>query len=216
MAPLPAPSGTCAATPGAPLAAPGTLVVVTGPSGAGKDSLMAWLAAHWPRAPGWPALHLARRTVTRAAAASGEVAHECVDVAGFAQLQAQGLLGMAWQAHGLSYGIRHSELAPLAQGACVLVNGSRAHVAQALAQHPGLVELCISAPPDTLRQRLLARQRDNPADVQARLARNAAVASMGHPQQVCVANGGALATAGALALAGLAQRWQLPAQTILA
>lgn len=185
----------------------GTLVYLAGPSGAGKDSLMAWLATHWPHAPGWPALHLAARVVTRCAAAHGsalDLLQESVDEVGFAALLAQGLLDMHWQANGLHYGIRTSELAPLSKGACVLVNGSRAHVPQALRQHPGLCVLSVTAPADLLAVRLWARQRENRAAVQARLERNATVAEVTHPRSVVVCNSGVLADAGAQALAGLA------------
>ena len=50
------------------------LVYVVGPSGAGKDSVLAWLRQHLPHSP---AIHWARRTITRPARAGDEV-HEAV------------------------------------------------------------------------------------------------------------------------------------------
>jgi ribose 1,5-bisphosphokinase len=146
------------------------LIYVMGPSGAGKDSVLGWLRAHWPA--NLP-VHWARRTITRPAAAGGE-AHEEVDVQGFERLQSQGELALAWQANGLHYGVRHSELAPLQQGHWVLVNGSRGHLPHALQNHPGLQVVHITADPTTLVQRLTQRQRETPEQIQQRVARASA------------------------------------------
>jgi ribose 1,5-bisphosphokinase PhnN len=61
----------------------GRLVYVAGPSGAGKDSLLAWLKKRL--APG-ASVAFARRTITRAATADGEQ-HDSIDMAGFMRLR---------------------------------------------------------------------------------------------------------------------------------
>jgi ribose 1,5-bisphosphokinase len=81
---------------------------------------------------------------------------------------------LAWQANGLHYGVRHTELAPLQQGHWVLVNGSRGHLPQALQSHPGLQVVHITADPATLVQRLTQRQRETPEQIQQRVARASA------------------------------------------
>ena len=60
----------------------GQLVYVMGPSGAGKDSLIAWLKDHLP--PHLP-LHLARRTITRPIR-HGDEQHHSVSEQAFALL----------------------------------------------------------------------------------------------------------------------------------
>jgi ribose 1,5-bisphosphokinase len=141
-----------------------------GPSGAGKDSLLGWLRAHLP-AP--CPVHWAQRTISRPAAPGGE-AHESVSPEAFAVLRSQQAFALHWEANGLAYGIRGEQLAPLACGQWVLLNGSRAYLADALARFPDLVAVHITASPHVLRERLLARGRESRAEVDARVQRAAA------------------------------------------
>jgi len=175
------------------------LVYVMGPSGAGKDSVLGWLREHLPT--GLP-VHWARRTITRPAAAGGE-AHEAIDVAGFAQLQSHGELALAWQANGLHYGVRHTELALLQQGHWVLVNGSRGHWPKALQSHPGLQVVHITADPATLMQRLTQRQRETPEEIRQRVER--ASAFVVPPGAIEILNNGTLDQAGQQLLQALEQ-----------
>jgi ribose 1,5-bisphosphokinase len=166
------------------------LIYVMGPSGAGKDSVLGWLREHLPaRLP----VHWARRTISRPAAAGGE-AHEATDAEGFERLQSQGAFALAWQANGLYYGVRHTELALLKQGHWVLVNGSRGHWPQALQSHPGLQVVHISADPATLAQRLTQRRRETPEEIRQRVERaNAFVVPQG---AIEILNNGTLDQAG--------------------
>jgi ribose 1,5-bisphosphokinase len=166
------------------------LIYVMGPSGVGKDSVLAWLQAH---APQRPAVHFARRCVTRPASAGGE-AHEALDTEAFETELRAGAFALHWQANGLRYGVRHEELAPLARREWVLVNGSRGYLPQARSAFPQMRELHITAQAHTLRQRLLARGRETPAEVEARLQR--ARAFEPPPGAHCVANDGSLPAAG--------------------
>lgn len=143
------------------------LVYVMGPSGAGKDSVLGWLRT---QAPAEPAIHFARRTVTRPADAGGED-HEALTRETFEQQVQAGAFALRWQANGLHYGIRHRQLVPLQQGQWVLVNGSRGHLPQALATYPDMTVVHITAQPDTVRQRLLGRGRETAEEVEARLQR---------------------------------------------
>jgi phosphonate metabolism protein PhnN/1,5-bisphosphokinase (PRPP-forming) len=144
------------------------LVVVVGPSGAGKDSVLrAWRAALGTGAP-----EAARRVITRAPDASES--HEAVTPADFAGLRERGLLATWWHAHGLDYGVRRSELAPLADGRWVWLNGSRAHLPALRAQAPGLRVVSVSAPAHLLASRLAARGREGADARDARLARTIA------------------------------------------
>lgn len=136
-------------------------VAVAGPSGAGKDTLLAGaraLLADEPR------IHFARRTITRPADAGGE-AHEHLPEHAFA---AAGML-LEWRAHGWRYGIRRAEAA---RAPVVVMSLSRTVLSQAAALHPLLV-VEVTAPPALLAARLAARGREDSAAIAARLAREA-------------------------------------------
>lgn len=179
------------------------LVYTVGASGAGKDSLLGWLRAHLSAdAP----VAFAQRTVTRPADAGGE-AHEAASEAQFLRWRDAGLFALHWQANGLHYGVRHTALAPLAQGHCVFVNGSRAYLAEAMQHCPGLTVLYITASPETLRQRLLARGREGGPEVAARLARALAWQLPAGHGGLEVANDGTLDDAGGRLLLALRQRF---------
>ena len=141
------------------------LIVVVGPSGAGKDSVLrAWRATLGADAPA-----VARRVITRAP--DETESHEAVTPGDFAGLRDRGLLATWWQAHGLDYGVSCSELAPLAAGRWVVLNGSRAHLPVLRTQAPGLRVVCVSAPAPVLASRLAARGREGAPARDARLAR---------------------------------------------
>lgn len=142
----------------------GRVFAVVGPSGAGKDRLLAGAVAADPR------LHWARRVITRAARPDDEP-HETVTPEGFARRQAAGELALHWSAHGLDYGIPEAEFAGLALGRDVIFNGSRAALPQALARFPSLAVLVITAPDDVLAARIAARGRETGPDRHARLVR---------------------------------------------
>ena len=149
-----------------PIAGSRRLIVVVGPSGAGKDSVLrGWRAsADAPR--------FAQRVITRAP--DDHEAHEAVTPDDFAGLRSRGLLATWWHAHGLDYGVRRAQLDPLALGGWVVLNGSRAHLPALRVQAPGLRVVAIGAPPEVLARRLAGRGReDAPARV-ARLAREIA------------------------------------------
>lgn len=170
----------------------GRLVYCMGPSGAGKDSLLDWLRAHLPQ-PG--PVHWAQRTISRAATSGGE-AHEGVSPEAFSALCSEHAFALHWHANGLGYGLRHAQLAPLAQGHWVLLNGSRAYLPEALARFPDLVAVHITASPQVLRERLLSRGRETREEVEARVQRALAYTPPPGAASLEVHNDGALGDAG--------------------
>ncbi|MDQ2067766.1 phosphonate metabolism protein/1,5-bisphosphokinase (PRPP-forming) PhnN [Xinfangfangia sp. CPCC 101601] len=137
------------------------LVAVVGPSGAGKDLLMA--AAAQSAAD----VRLARRVITRPSAAGSED-FEGVSEDEFAAREARGEFALHWRAHGLGYAIPKAELA--GEGV-LLFNCSRQMLGAAQAQFPDLAVIHVTAPPEIIAQRLAARGRESGADLAARLAR---------------------------------------------
>ncbi|MES2610897.1 MAG: phosphonate metabolism protein/1,5-bisphosphokinase (PRPP-forming) PhnN [Pseudomonadota bacterium] len=143
------------------------LLYFMGPSGAGKDSLLDWLRQHLPaRLP----VQWAQRTISRPASPGGE-AHESTTPEIHAALRAADAFALHWEANGLAYGVRHGEMAALAQGRWLMVNGSRAYLPEALQRYPALVAVHITASPEVLRQRILLRGRESSGEVEQRVQR---------------------------------------------
>ena len=78
----------------------GTWVLVVGPSGAGKDTLLD-LARN--AVTDLKPICFAKRVVTRPANDFED--HDSVDADQFERMQADGAFALSWQAHGLSYGV---------------------------------------------------------------------------------------------------------------
>ena len=148
------------------------LLVVVGASGAGKDSVLnAWLNT----LPAEERPHRARRSITRQLQDPSE-AHEPMDDAAFARARMAGEFAFSWQAHGLHYGIRHGELAALGTGHWVVMNGSRAHLAELRAAAPRARVIEIMASDAVRSARLAGRAREQGERIGDRLARRVATA----------------------------------------
>lgn len=173
----------------------GLFVLVAGPSGAGKDTLMAAMVT------ARPSLTAARRVITRAGDAGGE-AHEEVSAAAFERLEAAGGLMLSWRAHGLGYGLPVAAEEALRAGRDVVANVSRAVIPAARARFGPILALHVTAPREVLAARLAARGRESAAEIAERLARAPSAAPDG-PDVVEIDNGGALEAATRDALAAI-------------
>jgi ribose 1,5-bisphosphokinase len=176
----------------APLAGRGRLVYVVGPSGTGKDSVLAWVRDRVPHAAG---VVFARRTITRTAHADGED-HIPAGAAEFESRRAQGAFAMCWRANGHFYGVGKEILGWLDRGQTVVVNGSREHLPEARALFPSVEVVHVTAPSELLRSRLAARGRESADDVAARLTRNGRSFELGRVS-LTLSNTGPLAASGA-------------------
>ena len=146
----------------------GRLIWLMGPSGSGKDSL---LSALWQREH--PQLLVAHRYITRAANAGSEN-HIALSEQEFFTRAGQNLLALSWHANGYYYGIGIEIDLWLHAGFDVLVNGSRAHLAQARARYASaLLPVCLQVSPEVLRSRLQSRGRESEKEIAQRLARAA-------------------------------------------
>ncbi len=143
------------------------LILVVGPSGAGKDTLLNGareaLGEH-------STMRFVRRVITRPGD-MGEEAHESVSEQEFELREQVGDFALSWRAHGLRYGIPSDISMDLAQGRVVIANVSRAVVAEAAARFPVAV-IEVTAPPAVLAARLAERGRESADDVARRLARD--------------------------------------------
>jgi ribose 1,5-bisphosphokinase len=170
------------------------IFAVVGPSGAGKDTLIAGaLRAR-------PDLRLVRRVITRPSEAGGED-FEGVSETEFANRKARGDFTLDWQAHGLRYGIPRTQVDGPGD---VMFNGSRAALPAAMAAFPDLQVILVTAPDGVLAERLAMRGREDAADIRARLGRADFRLPVGIPVMV-VQNDGSPETGIARLLAVLRQ-----------
>ncbi|RXZ45666.1 phosphonate metabolism protein/1,5-bisphosphokinase (PRPP-forming) PhnN [Crenobacter cavernae] len=144
---------------------PGTLWFVIGPSGAGKDTLIA-LARE--RLQGSDTL-FAHRYITRPADAGGEN-HVALSNAEFCARECRGSFALAWRRNGLAYGVGAEVCDWLEKGLDVVVNGSRAALPAARAHFATLVPVFVTASPDVLAERLAKRGREDEVAITKRLA----------------------------------------------
>ena len=145
----------------------GKLILVVGPSGVGKDTLIDGARA---ALAGDHRFHFAKRVITRPAEAGGED-HESVSQAEFEQRLAAGRFLAHWRANGLSYGAPSEIADHLAAGRNVVLNASRRAVGEIAAQEPELDVIHVDAPADVLDARLRARGRESAGEIARRRAR---------------------------------------------
>lgn len=165
----------------------GCWVIVCGPSGAGKDSVMGWAR---DALAGRPWLHFARRLVTRAGSSAWD---DEVNAKRLELLRAGGALAWYWEAHGLRYGIDANYAVLVRAGQVVVVNGSREH-ARTVAGRGDVHCVLVTAPQAVLAARLRARGRENEEAIARRLARGAGEGKLAVDH--IIRNEGELAAAG--------------------
>jgi ribose 1,5-bisphosphokinase len=167
------------------LIGPGHLVVVVGPSGAGKDTVLAHVRA---ATRDDARIVFARRAVTRPADAAED--HDSLSNLAFERAVADGAFAVWWSAHGNHYGIPIVVDADIRSGRTVVCNVSRGVVASLRARYCAVTVVLVTAPADVLRQRLAARRRSSDGDLAKRIARSDSPECMVDPD-VVIANVGA-------------------------
>lgn len=148
----------------------GALVLVVGPSGAGKDTL---IGAARTALAGDTRFLFPRRVVTRQAMVELED-HDSVDRAEFARLRSCGAYALDWEAHGLCYGVPATIDQAVDDGQVVVVNTSRRVIGRAVEKYPNCRVLVVTADADVRARRLAGRGRESAVDVAARLKREGA------------------------------------------
>jgi ribose 1,5-bisphosphokinase len=149
---------------------PGRLVLVVGPSGAGKDTLIAGVrhACRDDQAVVFP-----RRVITRLPSESE--ANDAMTAEEFAHAVASGAFALWWDAHGNRYGIPSSIDDDIGHGRTVVCNVSRAIVGPARLRYANVAVVLITAPEAVLQARLEARGRASDGSVGERIRRSAQV-----------------------------------------
>jgi ribose 1,5-bisphosphokinase len=145
----------------------GVLVLVVGPSGGGKDTL---ITRAREALVGDQRFSFPRRIVTREAVAELED-HDTIELEQFQKQKLRGAYALDWEAHGLHYALPASIDAALVAGRTVVANVSRKVIARAMEKYGRCEVLLITARPDVRAERLAKRGREMPEDIAARLAR---------------------------------------------
>lgn len=169
------------------------MIVVVGPSGAGKDSLIDFARQQLADND---EIDFVRRFITRQADAGSED-HHAISPAQFEDMRRAGKFAVHWGAHELYYGIPAETREQLAAGKTLIANGSRAALPDFLVAYPNLLVVTITADPAIIAERLKSRGREDDAAISMRLARSQREWTIDCPNHQVIDNSGALATAGA-------------------
>lgn len=148
----------------------GALVLVVGPSGVGKDTLIGG-ARH--ALENDKRFTFVRRIVTRKADARVED-HDTMDPETFQKLEDAGRFALSWDAHDLRYALPLSVDTDLTLGKIVVANVSRHVVAEAVAKYPACSVILITAEISCRAERLTRRGRESADQITSRLARESA------------------------------------------
>lgn len=176
----------------------GVFVAVVGPSGAGKDTLIAYVR---DRLVDEDHVEFARRVITRQSDGATED-HDTLADAAFVEADEAGAFALSWEAHGLRYGIPASVDDAIANGQVVVANTSRGVIPALRARYANVAVVEITASPEILATRLAARGRESRGEVLARLARSVPHDVSG-PGHVLIDNSAAAEIAGEKFLAVL-------------
>lgn len=143
----------------------GRLILVVGPSGAGKDALLERAKLAFANDANYV---FARRIVTRAALAED---HDTLDAQDFDKACDEGAYLLAWRAHGLGYGLPASLRSDLEAGRTVIANVSRGMILAAESLGYPVTVLHVTADPVILASRIAARGRESMAEIRMRMNR---------------------------------------------
>lgn len=153
----------------------GVFVAVVGPSGAGKDTIIAYARE---ALRGQADFEFVRRVITRPSDGSTED-HDTLTEAAFEEAARRGAFALSWQAHGLSYGLPAGVDTIIADGRVAIANLSRAALPALRRRYASVLVVEVTAAPEILVERLAARGRESREEVLARLSRTAHLETSG-------------------------------------
>lgn len=145
---------------------PGRLILVVGPSGAGKDTLIGLAQA---ACAGDDNIVFPRRVVTREASDSEQ--NDELGLDAFRLARSKGAFSIDWEAHGHCYALPRAIDDDIRAGRMVVANVSRTVIGAMRQAYADVVVISITAPAEILEQRLAARARGSDGQIEQRLRR---------------------------------------------
>jgi ribose 1,5-bisphosphokinase len=145
---------------------PGRMVLVVGPSGAGKDTLLNLARS---ATADDDQISFPRRVVTRRPSQAEDNDELSLDA--FRKAQAAGEFAIHWEAHGHCYGLPRRIEDDIRAGRTVVINVSRTAVGAIKRTYADVVVISITAPPGILAERLKMRARGSDGQIEERLSR---------------------------------------------
>jgi len=145
---------------------PGRLILVVGPSGAGKDTLIGLAQA---ACADDSSIVFPRRVVTREASSFED--NEQVSLDAFREALARGDFAMHWEAHGHCYALPRAIDDDIRAGRRVIANVSRTMIEAMRRAYADVTVVSVTAPPEVLAERLATRARSSDGRVADRLRR---------------------------------------------
>jgi ribose 1,5-bisphosphokinase len=143
---------------------PGRLVLVVGPSGAGKDTLLGLAKAACADDAN---IVFPRRAITREATVSED--NEQLSPGAFREAVERGAFAVNWEAHGHCYGLRSALDDDIRAGRIVFANVSRTVIGALRRAYLDVMVIAITAPPEILARRLASRGRGSDGKIEQRL-----------------------------------------------
>jgi ribose 1,5-bisphosphokinase len=151
----------------------GKLILVVGPSGAGKDSIIGYAKEKFKNDPQFI---FPRRIITRQADVAAED-HDTMDVREFLALKAKDGFALCWQAHDLHYGLPAQINSELDAGRHVIINVSRTILPDMPKLYPNYMVAEITASHEILAARIAARGRATDGNAVKRASRSVSAPS---------------------------------------
>ena len=148
----------------------GMFVAIVGPSGAGKDTVIRAVAE---AVHNQPDIIFVRRVITRLSDGVTED-HDTMTPEAFAAGRAAGMFCLSWGAHGLFYGLPQSALDAVHRGNTVVANVSRSVLTEAVRTFGRVSVVEITADPEILLNRIVARGRESGEEARGRIGRTVA------------------------------------------
>ncbi|MHA1731807.1 MAG: phosphonate metabolism protein/1,5-bisphosphokinase (PRPP-forming) PhnN [Promethearchaeota archaeon] len=146
----------------------GTLFLIVGNSGSGKDSLIRYVLENWPE--GVPPPHVPTRVITRPPSPETED-FESATPEEFDALQSAGEFALWWTSYGMRYGVPKNIVDELESGRPVVVNVSRQVIPEARGKFPSVKVVFVRVPLEVTLERIKSRGREAGEDLERRIER---------------------------------------------
>lgn len=146
---------------------PGTLILIVGNSGSGKDSIINGVAEKYPK--NLQRFHTVKRYITRPPSETED--NYFVNSKEFNDMSNQGKFALQWHIYGLDYGVPIEIEEWLKNGDIVIANVSRTIINNAKKKYKNLKVVFVDVPFEITLQRVKDRERESKQRLKERIER---------------------------------------------